>query len=237
MLHVYCVTYKNPGRRDRMRQRFETLGLDYTFIESVNAFDPKIIPPLESRNTAIEGRWNPKGYSALWGHMMAFQQMLDDGHEQAIICEDDIMMRTDFLNHLPAMLLEFQKRPLDILLLGYLTTEPPLQTSWVFDKQQEIFGYFNYPDFHWGVQQYIISHHYARHLLRYFGLDYAHASMTNAELQPYSTDWIISKMTQKRAMISPQLAVEECPPDIYEGSDTLYHYNCHVANYIPGLHI
>ena len=237
MLHVYCVTYKNPERRDRMQRRFDTLGLSHTFIESIDAFDPRIIPPLDYRNTALAGRWNPKGYSALWGHLMAFEQMLADGHKMAIVCEDDIMMRTDYQQHLPDMIQSFQRRQLDILLLGYLTTDAPMDANWTFDKQGEIFGYFSYPQWHWGVQQYIIADHYAAHLLKYFGLSYAHQSLIDPALTAYSTDWILSKMTEKRAMISPQMAVEECPPDIHANSDTIYHYNCHVSNYVPGLHI
>lgn len=237
MLHVYCVTYKNPGRRERMATRFAKLGLDHTFIESADAYDPSIVPPAHHIEQALPGRWNPKGYSALCGHMQAYRQMLADGHEQAIFCEDDILMRTDFQQHLPTVLFNMKKLEVDIMLLGYLTTEPPLTVNWSFEKKSEVFGYFNYPDGHWGVQQYIMNRGYATHLIRYFGLYYAHQSLIDENLIPYSTDWILSKMTNRRAMISPQLAVEECPPDPNENSDTIYHYNCHMANYQPGLHI
>jgi len=233
MLHNYCVTYQNPGRRERMARRFETVGLDYTFVESLPATDAAIAPPHED----VLGKFNQKSYSAMCGHVMAYEQMLTDGHDMAIVCEDDVMLRQDIKQYLPAMVNYMNQHNIEILLTGYLTTEQPLAVNWSFEKHSEVFGYFNYPDGHWGVQQYIIKRSYAQHLIRYFGLDYAHRSLIDPDTTHYSTDWIITKMTDKRAMISPQLAVEECPPDIYANSDTVYHYECHMANYIPGLHI
>lgn len=232
MLHNYCVTYQNPGRRERMAHRFQTVGLDHTFIESIPTEDLGI----QAKHNIL-GKLNSKSFSAMNGHIMAYKQMLTDGHEFAIVCEDDVMLRTDIKKYLPRMIDYMKDTDVEILLTGYLTTEPPLDVQWSFPKHTEAFGFFQFPYDHWGVQQYIIKDVYAQHLVNYFGLDYGYRTLSDPDTTHYSTDWIITKMTEQRAMISPQLAVEECPPDIYLNSDTLYHYNCHVANYVPGLHI
>jgi len=50
---IYCLTYKNLERRNKMNHRFQTLGLDYEFIESIDPYDPSIVPNQEILQQAV----------------------------------------------------------------------------------------------------------------------------------------------------------------------------------------
>jgi GR25 family glycosyltransferase involved in LPS biosynthesis len=116
---------------------------------------------------------------------------------------------------------------LDLLLIGYMTTQPitpstahPLLFKEDFDEQAT----FGYPEYQWGAHMYVLSRDGAKRLLDKFeNGDYATASLLDPE-KAFSPDWTITKLPEtgengrgRRALLYPMIAVED-------GSDGIEHY-------------
>ena len=96
-LPIYCLTYKNPSRKERMLNRFNALNLTFEFVEGIDPLDPSVVPPQEIINIAKSlDRWKPhSGYGCMLGHFLAIDKFLETGAEIGIICEDDVLIRKD----------------------------------------------------------------------------------------------------------------------------------------------
>lgn len=217
---IYCVTHQNQQRKQRMTDRFNQLLLPVTFVESTG--------------------------TCMDGHMECLQRLVDSGDDLAIICEDDIHIRKDFTTELPDIITQFKKRNLEMLMLGYLLDFSPITENSELPLKDFVFTYHDYHSSVWGTQMYMIDSNYAKHILAYFGPQsgYEEYSKNNQNAVPYSSDHIITKMSGRKALIYPMMAVEEgVIRDQHKVEDvgTLihvnYHKNCHLVNYDSSIHI
>lgn len=241
MTPVYCLTYRNLERRALMAERFATAGVEFEFVESPDALDPEYAPPLDIMEKAeMLGTWKAKAWSCISGHYKIIEQIAVSNADVAIVCEDDILIRRDFVQVLPGIVANFQAYNLDMLLLGYLSTDTPAVASYALPEALPVFGYYRYHEHIWGTQMYMISKKHAQFLLTHYGSEYAVASLLNPELTPWAADHIITK-TGNRALLSPQLAVEQgqiTDPDAVNADiHVQYHRDCHLVNYDSEIHI
>jgi GR25 family glycosyltransferase involved in LPS biosynthesis len=128
-----------------------------------------------------------------------------------IICEDDILLSRTITETLPRIEKQFLTEELDILLLAYLTTIPPINPHFPPFNQPSL---HQYPDDLWGSQCYMVSRKHARHLLETYTPEWA---IKNPD-KPYSPDWILTKFAPRRALAYPPLAIEDGQtPTSHEG--------------------
>jgi GR25 family glycosyltransferase involved in LPS biosynthesis len=236
----YCVTYNNPERRERMANRFATLGLDFAFVESLPWDHPSIKPPASVIEYAKEFRhWSHYAWSTAHGHGAAIQHFIDSGDPIGVICEDDIHLYRWTKEELPIIVGNMNKLSLDCVLLGYLTTNPPakIHSTWYPILTQ--FMYFHCAFDLWGAQMYIITREYALNAIARFGpkTGYAVQSVLDKNLTPFVADWIWNKASDRRAIISPMIAVEEGKIQSTENTFGHYHAQCFDINYNPNLYI
>jgi GR25 family glycosyltransferase involved in LPS biosynthesis len=240
MIPIYCVTYKNPERRQKIKNRFDTVGLDFEFVESIDAYDPTIIPSQDILKQAIMiSRWIPHAYSCMHGHFSAIEKFLQTGEEIGIVCEDDILLRRDFGEELPVIIANFKRQRLDILLLGYLTeTDQPAKVIHNRPLKSPAFSYHTYDGEWglWGTQMYMLSRRHAQMLYDNFGphTDYKFNALIKNNIEFWIADCIITKIGN-RALISPQIAVEEGVAGIPHQQPT--HTNSYNLNYDQNIHI
>jgi GR25 family glycosyltransferase involved in LPS biosynthesis len=241
MTPVYCLTYRNPERRAKMAERFATAGMEFSFCESPDALDPEYAPPLDILEKAeLLDTWKAKAWSCMSGHYKIIEQIAVSNSDVAIVCEDDILIRRDFVQVLPGVVANFKSYNLDMLLLGYLSTDAPAVAGYALPEALPVFGYYRYHEHIWGTQMYMISKKHARFLLTHYGTEYAVASLLDASMTPWAADHIITK-TGNRALISPQLAVEQGditdPEAVNADVHVAFHRDCHLANYNSEIHI
>lgn len=223
-----------------MNNRFNTLGLEFEFVESIDANDPSIIPPPEILLQALSiNRWIPHAYSCSHGHFLAIEKFLQTGEEIGIVCEDDILLRYDFAEELPVIIANFRRQRLDILLLGYLTeTDEPAKVIHNKPLKSPAFSYHVYDNEWglWGTQMYMLSRSHAQMLYDSFGphTDYKFQALTRTDIEFWIADCIITKIGNK-ALISPQIAVEEGVAGIPHQQPT--HTNSFNLNYDSNIHI
>jgi hypothetical protein len=129
---------------------------------------------------------------------------------------------------------------LDVLLLGYLVPFK-IQSNYVgFELKSNDtnlkYTYHNYPNDLWGSQMFMFSKKHAKYLLDKFTIEYAIEQLNDNTIQPFSSDWTITK-EGNRALIYPMLAVETSDrPSGHYGQD-IFHENCKNANYDPNIYI
>jgi GR25 family glycosyltransferase involved in LPS biosynthesis len=212
---IFCLTYKNPVRKNKMIHRFKLVNLDVNFVEGIDPYDQSIVPPAEIIEKAKTlDRWKPhSGYGCMYGHFIAIKQFLDTGNEIGIICEDDVMLRKDFAEELPIIIANFERQNLDVLMLGYLnTTDAPARVVHNKPLKSAAFSYHNYDtDVNiWGTQMYMIRRSHAEFLYHNYGpqTDYKIRSLVDVSLEHWIADCLITKIGN-RAMISPMMAIEE----------------------------
>lgn len=237
---IYCVTFRNPERRERMVTRFDTLGLRFEFVEALPWDHPNIKPNDSVIEYAKEFRhWNSYAWSTAHAHAAAVQQFVNSGESIGIICEDDIHLHIQTKKEIPLIIDNMHKMGLDCILLGYLTTNPPakIHSTWVPMYPQ--FMYFHCAFDLWGAQMYIITREYAVNAIDKFGpqTGYPIRSVLDKDLTPFVADWIWNKASDKRAIISPMIAVEEGKIQSTENTYGHYHAQCFNVNYNPNLYI
>lgn len=220
--------------------RFEILGLRYQFVESLPWDDPSIRPPdglIESAK--LLNGWNTYAWSAAHGHMAAVQAIADSGDELGVIIEDDVHLRLDLPKEMPCIMASFLKMDLDVLLMGYLTHMPPSAPRWAWPNKGVQFTYHEYPDDLYGAQMYMISRRYALDLLDRCGpgSGYALRTLADRSIPQFVSDWLITKSTKRRALISPMIGVEEGKTQSAENRYSEYHQRCHDINYDGATHI
>lgn len=227
----YCVAYNSPERAKTMRGRFQKMGLELHIHGGVQMDDPRLqfTDQMEKRRLA----------SVFYGHLDNIQAFYDTGKPYGLFCEDDVQIRRDLATELPTIMGEFNAMSLDILLLGYMTTNP---IEWwhhgytlVYDGGSDVpYRYHRYPENQWGVHLFMISREYARRLLDQYDATYASRVETDPELPTYNPDWTLSKWTQKRALRYPMMAVEDGRGKYEHWGQGEFHRNSHLANYVEG---
>ena len=201
-INIYCINFKNEERKERMKERFKKIGMENNLIftnsvyltdERLNSFNSEV-----KRNAAI-----------LYQHIDSLTHFLDNTNNQyCIVCEDDILISTEFKNNLPYILKRFEELNLDVMLLGYLlpyeidmSTHLHKQYFKVLKEDNE-YKFHEYPDDLWGSQMYLLNRNYAQFIIDKYYIE------RNSD-KPLNPDWTITKDTNKRALINPMIALEE----------------------------
>ena len=100
-----------------MKRAFLERGLDAHFYDGVGPDDRRIRGRPLDTNTK-------RAWSIMYGHLDMLRLFLNEGTKFGIFCEDDILIRRDFGQHLPQIVEHFKELKLDVLLLGNLCSNP-----------------------------------------------------------------------------------------------------------------
>lgn len=226
---VFCLSYDNLERKTRMKNKFESLELDYLFYDGVSFNDSRINPESYKR-----------AWSCMYGHLDMIKMFYNDPSlEYGVFCEDDILIHKDIKKLIPQLINDFQYLKLDVLLLGYLC---PFKITSFFEgfhlKHEVCYSATNirYHDFTndiWGTQMYLLSKENAKRILDKYdeASNYALKTLSpDARMIPFSADWTITK-DGNRALTSPCLAIED--PSYFATSYEMpsWQYNFHLACY------
>ena len=173
-------------------------------------------------------------WCCMLGHIDMIKNFYDNSEEEfGIFCEDDVYIHKDFKLMLPNIIEDFKLMNLDVLLLGYLI---PFEIKSYYQNFELKYTYHNYPNDLWGSQMFMFSKKHAKYLLDKFNIEYAVKSLNDNTIQPFSSDWTITK-EGNRALIYPMLAVEMADKKCgHYGQDT-FHENCKKCNYDPNIYI
>jgi hypothetical protein len=230
----YCLSYKNPERKTAMENRFKNLGVNVFMYEGVSFDDERIAGRTMHEHAK-------RCWSFTYGHFDLIREFyFNSEKEYGIFCEDDIYIRKDFIQHLPRIIENFESMNLDLLLLGYLT-------KYTIDENHEgvylkgpkstsdhPFSYYSFPDSIWGAQMYMLSRTQAYSLLLKYSPPYADLSMTNNSMNPFNSDWTITK-EGNRALIYPMVALEDGKTKYEDMGQYILHQDCHHSNYVKDL--
>ena len=231
---IYCLSFNNLKRREEMENRFKQLDITCLFYDGVNNNDPRIF------NNNGFGAW-----SCMIGHLDMIQNFYENSEKEfGIFCEDDIFIHKDFVKKLPDIIEDFKLMELDVLLLGYLI---PFKISSQYngfelksvnnDSNNDLkYVYHNYPNDLWGAQMYMLTKKHAKYLLDKYTIEYAIRTLNDNTLQPFSSDWTITKEGNK-ALTYPMLAVETADKKSGHQGQDIFHENCKNLNYDPNMYI
>ena len=220
-----------------MEYRFKELDIACSFYHGVDSNDPRIF------NNNGFGSW-----SCMIGHLDMIQKFYDNSEKEfGIFCEDDIFIHKDFVKTLPYIIQDFKLMELDILLLGYLIPFKISSQYNGFELKNNInstsnsnnklkYVYHNYTNDLWGSQMYMLTKKHAKYLLDKYTIEYAIRSLTDNTLEPFSSDWTITK-EGNRALIYPMLAVETADKKSGHYGQDIFHENCKNLNYDPNIYI
>jgi hypothetical protein len=229
---IYCLSFQNEERKQAMTQRFQQLGLEehVTFYEGVNHDDARLL-----NAGAAKRIW-----SYTYGHLDMIRIFYEEtDKEYGIFCEDDILIRKDFLTYLPQLVQDTREMKLDILLMGYLTNQiiqafPGFEEKIDNHVKDFPFKYHNYPEHIWGAQMYMIPRYHAKYLLEKYAPPYAEESLTNRSLRCFNSDNCITKEGH-RSILYPMIAVEDGKTDYVDEGQQYFHKVCFATNYVEGL--
>ena len=218
-----CVNI-SPKRREKMTARFSQVGLDVQFPDP-----PLLASDFSYRPNVHEQRLA----SATANHIKCIQQFLDSGKKYGIVCEDDVHLIRTFRQDLDLIITMFEHYQFDILLLGHLL---PVHTTFhpgYIQKLEYSYSCHQYNEYYWGAQMYLINRSYGQYLADRFSYDKLPILLEQKVI--YSPDWIVTKKTNKRALLLPMMAVEEDPEATQDGVSPHinYHRDCHHTNYNP----
>lgn len=197
---LYVVNYKDEERRDRMRTRVKTIGLDAHFVAPVSTTDPRIpatLSPFEKRN-----------WSIFFQHVDCIRQFFENTtYDYCIVCEDDILLSRNLKEEIPDIIHLYDKTQLDILLLSYLWPYEVAEDHYfpVLVKTDE-WKIQGYPADLWGAHMYFFSRAHAKTMIDRYTTEYALAE--TAAGRPFCTDWQITKHGN-RGLLSPMVGLEE----------------------------
>lgn len=227
MIPIYVVNYKDDERKQRMINRFSSIGLYLNFVDPVTQEDPRLAEIVYKRTTSI-----------MLQHLDSIRHFYENtSASHCMVCEDDIHISKNLATDLPDILNHFDELELDLLLLGYLWPHS-IENNWHFpvlkdQVSERKYNFCGYPDDLWGSQMYIVSRKYAKSLLDKFSIEFYSESR---DKYPYNPDWTITK-NGKRAIISPMIAVEEGDNKSDHQGQNEFHRQCHANNYKPNVHI
>jgi GR25 family glycosyltransferase involved in LPS biosynthesis len=237
----YVISFNNEERKNRMMKRFNQLEFsDINFIKEVYKNDERITSLSNMENYE---KIDPRTWSIMLQHMDSVKDFYyNKQSDLCILCEDDIMISKYLKEDLKDIITNFYKLNLDVIMLGYLlpfkidsyntyfkelhqTSESSESSE---SSQSSQYKYYTYPNDIWGTQMYMISKKYAKYLLDTFHINYAY---DNIEINPYSSDWIITK-NGNRALLYPMVAVEEGINLSDDECQISYHKLCYAINFV-----
>ena len=237
----FCLSYKNPKRRENLRHVFDKMGLSVNFYDGVGIDDPRVNGRQLDTNTT-------RAWSIMYGHLDMLRLFFETGKEFGVFCEDDILIRRDFGMHLKQIVSHFKELNLDVLLLGLLCSNPNFRHYSNFpekipnsnipeDYPFKYYGYNSNPESAvWGTQMYMLHRNQAHFLINKYSNNYADRTITDKSLVHFSADWTITKEGEK-AIIFPLVAIENYEAEYEdEGQNTCRKtcYNLFYSNEIFG---
>jgi len=230
----YCLSYKNPERKEAMENRFEKLGINIFIYPGVEFEDERIVGRKIQEQTK-------RTWSFTYGHFDNIREFyFNSDKKYGIFCEDDIFIRKDFIEHLPQIIKNIEKMKLDMLLLGYLFKEKIEHNNEGFylkepdSTEEHPFSYYNYPNSVWGAQMYMLTREQAGILVEKYSPPYADFSLENKTLTSFNADWTFTK-DGNRALIYPMMAIEDGKTIYEDGGQHNFHIDCHKINYVKDL--
>lgn len=225
----YCVSYNSPERAKKMTERFANMNIPLNIHTGVQMDDPR----LQYTSDIAQKRVN----SVFYGHIDNLTNFYKTGKKYGFTSEDDVHIHKDLAKRMPTIIREFEEMQLDILLLGYMTTEP-IKDWWTgyhftypYDESRG-YQYHAYPEHQWGIHLAMFSRDYAKRVIDTFTDDYAERATLDQSLRPPNPDWSLTKLTHKRALIYPMMAVEDGKGNYDHWGQGEYHRVSHSANYI-----
>lgn len=235
-IDFYCLNYttephvKNE-RRIEMEKKFTQLNMTVCFYSGVTNTDVRI----SSIDPKLQHTW-----SICYGHLDMINHFYKDStKEYAIFCEDDILIDKDFEKKIPPVLDVFKKNCLDLLLIGYLCSNP-IDTYSNFPEINHDTGiphkFLEYPDSTWGTQMYMLSKSQAKRIIDKYYYTYAEKSLTDTTIIPFSADWTITK-EGKRALLYPLLVIENGLSIYIDEGQNWSHKKCFDFSYKRGVYI
>ena len=153
-MKVYCLSYNNREKYDRMKTIFTRLSIPYSMYEGV--------PPTDERLRDITGH-EQIILSCMYGHLDMLKQFYNESendNEYGIFCEDDIHIHHDFMNIIPKVIEYSRNKMLGTILLCYLITNNMRMTIFDLKSTEHVYGKYNsfqYGDDLWGAQMYMLS--------------------------------------------------------------------------------
>lgn len=108
-MHTYCVNLeRRPDRRAQVQSEFDREGLDVEFFTAT-----------DGKASAPTGLYiSPAEYGCAMSHVRIWKDMVEKGHEVALVLEDDVRLVPNFNSKLEVILKEAEGRHWDILNLG-----------------------------------------------------------------------------------------------------------------------
>jgi hypothetical protein len=214
---IYCLSFQNPWREKKMKDMFQRLGL----LEHVHMYEGVQLDDSRILGRAIDNK-TKRTWSMCYGHLDMIGQFINSNENIGIFCEDDILIRNDFGTYLPQLVSHFQEFYLEIMLFGFLCDNdfrnfsnfPEKNISLCCSREPDFpFRYYDYstdPESAvWGTQMYMLSREHALELYDKYAYDYADQTITNSVMTPFSSDWIITKTAENRALVYPLIVIED----------------------------
>jgi GR25 family glycosyltransferase involved in LPS biosynthesis len=208
-----------------MIDRFNAEQLDFEIVTPVADNDPRIDRPTLPQNIR-------RNCAIMWSHLDMLRAFLQSENEYGIFCEDDIHIRKECKQLIPEIILNYRRRNLEILLLGYLLPYKPIQIKAPkeFPEHGLNLTYHSYPEETWGSQMYLLNRKTATKFLDIYTVAYSEATVHDTCMTPFSPDWTLTKFG-RRALVYPMLAVEMGTVVTRDVGHVEFHKRCHVTNY------
>ena len=237
-IDIYCLSFTNNPeekneRRLQMEQKFDHFQLPVQFYSGVSSVDERIC--------FVENENMRRTWSICYGHLDMMNHFVNHSNKDyLILCEDDIIIHKDFTKKLPQAIDVMKKHNLDILLLGYLCSNP-VDTYSNFPEitteySSETFKILQYIEDTWGTQMFMITRNHSKRMLSKFYHDYAIKTLNDKSLVPFSSDWLLTK-DGKRALLYPLLVIENGHSDYEDEGQRNNRINCYKFSFKENTYI
>jgi hypothetical protein len=219
----YTFSFENPTRKANMEERFQKENIEIEFVPCVQYNDSRLenAPPSLIRN-----------WSIMWNHLDMLKAFLESKNNYGIFCEDDIFIRKGLKAFLPELVSAYERRNLEILLLGCLTTHKPagLIVDPNFSSSGTNLLYLNYEDNIWGAHMYMLNRKTAEKFLDLYSIEYAKTTLLSTAIPFFSPDWTLTKIGS-RALVYPMMGIEEGIVNTKDIGQVEFHKACFNAHY------
>jgi len=224
----YAFSFNNPSRKANLEERFIKEGLHIEFVPNVEQDDVRLkdAPPENKRN-----------WSIMWNHLDMLKAFLQSNNTYGVFCEDDLLLRKGLKSFLPELITAFERRNLEILLLGYLTTNKPagLTVHHEFSSSSTNLLYLNYDDNVWGAHMYMLNRTTAAKFLELYTVEYTQTTLLLTDVPFFSPDWTLTKMGS-RALVYPMMGIEEGSVTTQDIGQINFHKACFDTHYSPDFY-
>ena len=129
---IYVINLRRtPERKLYMQRQLDALGLEYQWIEAVDAYD---FTNADLEGVNLNKKNQPMAMACLLSHIKFYDQVIKNNHEIACVLEDDAELSPTFLDILNYE--KLQKEDWEILLLLHFS----MLTQNLLKKYQKLFG-------------------------------------------------------------------------------------------------